>query len=149
VWIETPGPTGYWLELRRSYSFGPPPEAARRFWSVIESCWERALPLMRPEAMPGDVLDAVARVLRNHGYGLSDAHYSLHGIGLDAIEGMWAPGNERPLRENEVVSFHPAVTFSDENEALGLRFLGMTDNVLVTPSGGQRMTYDHDRMVEL
>jgi hypothetical protein len=29
--LEWGGPTGYWLELRPWFSFGPPPEAGRRF----------------------------------------------------------------------------------------------------------------------
>src|SRR5262249_10552104 len=140
---------GYWLELRRSYTFGHPPPEAQRFWSVIEACWDRALPMMRPGIMAGDVFKAVAEILGRHSYGLSDAHYSIHGIGLDAIEGMWAPGNDRVLFENEVISFHPAITFPSEEEAQRLRFVGMTDNVLVTASGGERLTYDHDHIVQL
>jgi Xaa-Pro aminopeptidase len=149
VWIETPGPTGYWLELRRCYSFGRPPDAARRYWDVVEAFWEEGLSKMRPGASGHDVMQAVGRILRKAGYSYSDSNYSIHGIGADAIEGMWYPGNDRELKANEVLSFHPAVLFPDPEEARRLSFLGMTDNVLVTAGGGVRLTYKSDRIIEL
>ncbi|MFO1060684.1 MAG: M24 family metallopeptidase, partial [Dongiaceae bacterium] len=149
IWIETPGPNGYWLELRRCYSFGPPPDPVRRYFELQQECWQVGLAAMRPGTTAGDVLAKVAVVLRRAGYGLSDGHFSLHGIGTDAIEGIWAPGNDGELLDGEVVSFHPSVTFTDEAEARQIRFIGMTDNVLVTPQGGVRLTYDTDRIVEL
>jgi Xaa-Pro aminopeptidase len=149
VWIETPGPTGYWLELRRCYSFGKPPENARRYWEVVEAFWEEGLSKMRPGASGRDVMQAVGHVLKKAGYSYSDTNYSIHGIGADAIEGMWYPGNDRELKANEVLSFHPAILFPDPEEARQLSFLGMTDNVLVTDGGGVRLTYETDRIIEL
>ncbi len=149
VWIETPGPTGYWLELRRCYSFGTPPDWVRRYFDLQQECWRVGLAAIRPGATAGLVMDAVANVLKREGYGLSDAHYSIHGIGTDAIEGLWFPGNDHELMDNEVLSFHPSVVITDEAEARRVRFIGMTDNVLVTPSGGVRLTYQSDDIVEL
>lgn len=149
VWIETPGPTGYWLELRRCYSFGEPPADVQRFWAVILEMWHAMLPTIRPGAMASAVMAAAGDVLTRHGYDLSEGGYGIHGIGTDAIEGMWVPGNDRVLKENEVVSLHPGVTFATEEEARRLRFIGTTDNVLVTPSGGERMTYASDCIVAL
>ena len=149
VWIETPGPTGYWLELRRCYSFGRPPDHARRYWQMIEEVWAEGLAKMRPGANGRDVMDSVDLVLRRAGYGYSDSMYSIHGIGTDAIEGMWFPGNDREFRAGEVLSFHPAVIFADSAEARKQSFLGMTDNVLVTETGGERLTYATDRIIVL
>ncbi len=149
VWIETPGPTGYWLELRRCYTFGPPPADVLRFWDVIEECWNVALRAIRPGVLASAVIAEAAGVLTRAGYGLSEGGYSIHGIGADAIEGMWIPGNDRVLEENEVVSLHPGVTFANNEEAERLRFIGTTDNVLVTAAGGERLTYPSDRIVAL
>jgi Xaa-Pro aminopeptidase len=149
VWIETPGPTGYWLELRRCYSFGRPPDKARRYWDVVEAFWHEGLGKMRPGANGSDVMESVGRILKKAGYSYSDSNYSIHGIGSDAIEGMWYPGNDRELKAGEVLSFHPAVIFPDPEEARQLSFLGMTDNVLVTDKGGLRLTYESDRIIEL
>jgi Xaa-Pro aminopeptidase len=149
VWIETPGPTGYWLELRRCYSFGAPPARVLRFWSLIEECWDVGLRAIGPGVLASEVMAKIGAVVRKAGYDLSDAGYSLHGIGADAIEGMWIPGNDRILEENEVVSLHPAITFTDEEEARQLRFIGTTDNVLVTAAGGERLTYPADHIINL
>jgi Xaa-Pro aminopeptidase len=137
------------LELRRCYTFGPPPEDVQRFWRVIDECWERALRAMRPGVLASAVVAECAKVLTQAGYDLSNGGYSIHGIGVDAIEGMWIPGNDRALKENEVVSLHPGVTFPTEEEALRLRFIGTTDNVLVTKDGGVRLTYPSDQIVAL
>lgn len=144
LWIETPGPTGYWLELRRSYSFGPPPAEVMEFWHLLQEVWKVALARIRPGATGADVLEAVTNIVKPYGCGISPSNYSIHGIGSDAIEGMWYPGNDKPLLEGEVVSFHPSLTFEDTQKAERLSFLGMTDNVLVTPNGGVRLTYPAD-----
>lgn len=149
VWIETPGPTGYWLELRRCYSFGPAPDHARRFWDMVEEFWAAGLAKMRPGSSGREIMAAVNKVVEKSGYSCSETNYSIHGIGADAIEGMWYPGNDRELKAGEVLSFHPAVMIPDPEEAKRLSFLGMTDNVLVTEAGGQRLTYQEDRIVEL
>jgi Xaa-Pro aminopeptidase len=149
VWIETPGPTGYWLELRRCYSFGPPPDPAKRFWHMVEEFWAAGLTKMRPGSSGREIMAAAGGVIEKSGYSYSDTNYSIHGIGADAIEGMWYPGNDRELKAGEVLSFHPAVMISDPDEAKQLSFLGMTDNVLVTEEGGVRLTYDADRIIEL
>ena len=44
-----------------------------------------------------------------------DAHYSIHGIGTDAIEGLWFPGNDHELVDREVLSFHPSVVITDDS----------------------------------
>ena len=149
VWIETPGPTGYWLELRRCYSFGPPPDDAKRFWEMTEEFWAEGLRKMHPGSSGRDVMDTVGRILEKSGYNYNDSLYSIHGIGTDAIEGMWFPGNDRELKAGEVLSFHPAVVITDPAEARRLSFLGMTDNILVTDRGGVRLTYDTDQIIVL
>jgi len=146
LWIETPGPAGYWLELRRSYSFGPPSPELQGFWTLVQEIWAEALPVIRPGATGADVLAVVERRIAGQRIGLSPSNYSLHGIGADAIEGMWAPGNDKPLLAGEVVSFHPSLTFDDPGMAERLSFIGMTDNVVVTPQGGVRLTYQTDEL---
>jgi Xaa-Pro aminopeptidase len=144
LWIETPGPSGYWLELRRSYCFGRPSDEAVRYWSVHEKIWAAALDAIRPGVTGQTVLEIVADLVKANHYEISPSNYSLHGIGSDAIEGMWYPGNDKPLLEGEVVSFHPSLVFSDPAEAERLSFLGMTDNILVTANGGERLTFPRD-----
>ena len=70
--------------------------------------------------------------------------FSLHGIGTDAIQGVWVPGRDRQLREDEVVNVHPTTEFSSEEEARKFSWLGITDNVHVTKDGGKFLTHDEN-----
>ena len=69
--------------------------------------------------------------------------YSLHGIGTDAIQGVWVPGKDRELRDTEVVNLHPTLEFSHEDLSK-YGWLGITDNALITPDGGKLMTLQPD-----
>ncbi|BCP54008.1 aminopeptidase P family protein [Kaistia sp. 32K] len=144
LWIESPGPSGYWLELRRSYCFGAPSAEIVEFWAMLDQVWATALEAMRPGVTGAEVFASIEPLLSAYGCRLSPSNYSLHGIGADAIEGMCYPGNDKPLLEGEVVSFHPSLVFDDAKKAERISFLGMTDNVLITPEGGLRLTYDSD-----
>lgn len=93
-------------------------------------------------------MDGVGAVTGKAGSSCSDSNYSIHGIGTNAIEGMWFPGNDREFKRGEVISFHPAVLFPDPEVARPISFLGMTDNILVTDQGGVRLTYESDHIVQ-
>jgi Xaa-Pro aminopeptidase len=151
IWIESPGNSGYWLELRRCYSFGSPPTKVREFWELQVEAAAAATTMLKSGARPSDVIRAVDDVMRKGGFECRQTNttYSLHGIGTDAIEGFVFPDDDVTLAENEVVSYHPAIQFADESEALQLRFIGITDNILVTAAGGERLTYTSDVLVEL
>lgn len=57
---------------------------------------------------------------------------------------MWVSGNDRVLLENEVVNIHPHRLFSTPEETAKFALFGLTDNILVTHSGGRWMTNDQD-----
>jgi Xaa-Pro aminopeptidase len=151
IWIESPGDSGYWLELRRCYSFGAPPDDVRRYWDLQVEAATAATGAMKPGTRVADVVAIVDGIVRTQGFECrsSNSTYSLHGIGTDAIEGFVYPDDNVELLENEVVSYHPAIHFPDEEQARRLRFVGITDNVLVTSGGGERLTYTSDVFVEL
>jgi Xaa-Pro aminopeptidase len=150
LWIESAGPSGFWLEFRRCYTFGAPSAQAREFWDLSVECFQRGLAALTPGAPAHAFSDAIKAVMGPAGYELgwsdpSDPHhmFSLHGIGTDAIQGVWVPGKDRELRENEVVNLHPTLDFSHED--LGeFGWLGITDNALITPEGGRLMTLKPD-----
>jgi hypothetical protein len=68
--------------------------------------------------------------------------FTLHGLDCDAIKGVWVPGNDRVLKDTEVVNIHPTVEFPTEEEFEKFGWLGITDNALVTPNGGEYMTHE-------
>jgi Xaa-Pro aminopeptidase len=160
VWIESAAPSGYWLEYRRCYSFGTPPDEFQRCWNLQKEAVAAGLAVTKPGVQAHEFAAAVQEVLKEEGgwdLGFSDpsdvhSMFSLHGIGTDAIQGVWVPGKDRELREDEVVNIHPTVQFQSEEEAHKFGWLGITDNVLITTDGGTLLTHDEavtDGFVEL
>ena len=148
--LEWGGPSGYWLELRRCFSFGPPTDDVRRFWDVRVESFDACVDIMRPGAQATDVLAARDAVYDRHGYPRPTApRYTLHGIGIDSLEPPWAPGNDRVLRPGMVLSLHPDIVVSEP--ALHARVGGITisDNILVTDGAPERMTDAEVPWIEL
>ena len=135
--LEWGGPTGYWLELRRCFSFGPPPDAVRR---LLGGARRDVRGVRRRDARRGVLARTSSpRATRTHArHGLtrrrSDVRYSAHGIGIDSLEPPWVPGKERELRAGMMLSLHPnAVARRRSRSAVGAVSVG--DNVLVTAGG--------------
>ncbi len=150
LWIESAGPSGFWLEFRRCYTFGKPSAEAQEFWKASVDCLHKGLEALRPGAPAHVFADAIETVMGAAGFELgwsdpNDTHhmYSLHGIGTDAIQGVWVPGKDRQLRANEVVNLHPTLEFSHE-DLRKFGWLGITDNALITPEGGRLLTLKPD-----
>ncbi|MGE2731480.1 M24 family metallopeptidase [Mycolicibacterium vaccae] len=149
VWIESAGPNGTWLEYRRMYSLGPVPPKYRDAWQVYTAAHQAGVAALRPGAMASEFVERVANVFRCAEIELDyssadDKHRSfhLHGIGTDAIQGVWVSGNDRVLVENEIVNVHPHRLFRTEQETADFGIFGLTDNIRVTPEGGRWMTND-------
>lgn len=149
VWIESAGPSGYWLEYRRCYTFGPPTAEVQHFWDLSVESTAAGLAAMKPGAMASEFVEGVQNYLKRESeyhLGYTDAAnphgmFSLHGIDCDAIKGVWVPGNDRVLKDTEVVNIHPTVEFPDHETFEKYAWLGITDNALVTESGGEYMTH--------
>lgn len=147
--LEWGGPSGYWLELRRCFSFGPPPDDVKRFWEARVETFEACLEVMRPGTSSEEILAARDRVYAKHGFTAEGSIvYSAHGIGIDSLEPPWVPGKERTLRENMVISLHPDVRV-DEQTSKRVGLVSVGDNVLVTPDGGRRLSYTTEEWVVL
>jgi Xaa-Pro aminopeptidase len=152
VWIESAAPSGYWLEYRRCYSFSPPPTEYRRVWDVTVAAVKAGLSVMKPGVMAHEFTAEVQRVYTEMAGWTCGFHdpkdikdtYTLHGIGTDAIQGVWVQGKPRVLLENEVVNIHPWIRWADPSDATKYSWLGITDNVLITPKGGILMTHPPD-----
>ncbi len=148
--LEWAGPSGYWLELRRNYCFGKPSDQARRFWDVRAEVFEACVAAMKTGASSNDILAARDRVNDKYGYGGRESvSYTAHGLGLDSLEPPWAPGKERIMETDMVINLHPHLTFSDPAAAQPVSALSLADNVRVTPTGGERLTYEYDELVDL
>jgi Xaa-Pro aminopeptidase len=147
--LEWGGPSGYWLELRRCFSFGPPSDAVRRFWEARVEAFEACVDAIVVGASSRNILSARDQVYDRHGLTAGEeVRYSAHGIGIDSLEPPWVPGKERVLREGMMLSLHPNVVLDDTDTAV-YGGVSVGDNVLVTARGARRMTYDTEEWVTL
>jgi Xaa-Pro aminopeptidase len=149
VWIESAGPNGTWLEYRRMFSLGPVSSEYRDAWQIYTAAHQAGVAAMTPGSMASVFVERVADAFRSGGIELDystpdDKHRSfhLHGIGTDAIQGVWVSGNDRVLMEDEVVNIHPHRLFRTAQETAMFGLFGLTDNIRVTPDGGRWMTND-------
>lgn len=144
--LEWAGPSGYWVELRRCFSFGDPPAAVQRFWDMRRESFTACAEAMKPGARSADVIAARDRVLRAYGEAPSDSRrYTAHGIGLDAHEAPWFPGNDQELRAGMMMNLHPQVSVADPAARARLGGISISDNILITDAGSTRIA---DQQVE-
>jgi Xaa-Pro aminopeptidase len=147
--LEWGGPSGYWLELRRCFSFGTPSDPVRRFWEARVEAFEACVDAVVVGASSSDIVSARDRVYGPYGLTAGEeVRYSAHGIGIDSLEPPWVPGKERMLREGMMLSLHPNVVLDDADAAV-YGGVSVGDNVLVTAQGARRMTYDTEEWVTL
>ncbi len=148
--LEWGGPSGYWLELRRNYSFGKPSDQVKRFFEIRLETLEACIAAMKTGGHSMDIVAARDRVNDKYGYGGRESvGYTAHGIGLDSLEPPWAPGKDRIMETDMVINLHPHLSFSDPAEALAVSGISLSDNIRVTPTGGERMTDWTDELVDL
>ncbi len=130
---------GYWTEMTTHFAFGGFPEAFlamfEGYWAAFEAGRDRA----RPGTSQGAIAAAADAALAARGYIVAGKHTpDCHSIGLDGGDGPNAIAEpEFPLVENMVLSLHPGAELA-RGEALLV-----SDNVLVTAHGGERLS-PHD-----
>ena len=148
--LEWQGPSGYWLELRRNYCFGKPSDEARRFWDIRCEVFQACIDAMKSGHSSDEVLAARDRVNDKYGFGGRElVSYSAHGLGTDSLEPPWSPGKERIMETDMVINLHPHSTFSDPAAYQSVSALSLADNIRVTPTGGERLTYPEDELIDL
>ena len=75
--------------------------------------------------------------------------FTAHGIGVDSLEPPWVPGKERIMQEGMMINLHPAIKFDDPEVGAALGGISIADNVLVTATGGDRITDQVDEWIVL
>jgi len=128
-------PWGYWLEMTALLSFRELPDDACRLLQAYLQAVDNSAAL----AKPGNTLDMISKAndqtFLDLGYVVAGKHTpDCHTIGLDGYDGpsLWAP--DTVLEANMVLSFHPGTVMEGN---LGLL---VSDNFLVTPEGGVRLS---------
>ena len=148
--LEWAGPSGYWLELIRCFSFGPPPPRIRDYWEARVETFLACAEVMKPGTSSDDISRARDAVYAKHGLSAEGVKtYTAHGIGVDVTEPPWVPGKERVLQENMVLAVHPELHLDDPDDVRTLGKINVADNVVVTQQGGQRLTDTMDEWIVL
>jgi Xaa-Pro dipeptidase len=135
--FELIGPLGYWMELSRMVSIGPPTELAQRLNVAVAAGLEAGGDALATGADPAAAQRAIEAAAAEHG--TRCAYWSGHGIGQDVIEEPWvgldvvqdrdAPPAE-PLAAGMVLSLHPFV-IDDDDRGIGY----MADTFVVGTEG--------------
>lgn len=148
--LEWGGPSGYWVELRRCFSFGPPSDQVRRFYDMQVDVFAACVAAHKAGSSSEEVAAARERAASKYGYtGTGILAYTAHGIGVDSLEPPWVPGKERILQENMVLNLHPNLMIPDEAIGMAMGGVSLADNVLVAAEGGIRMTDKIDTWIAL
>jgi Xaa-Pro aminopeptidase len=123
--FELIGRSGYWMELSRMVTIGPPTELQLRMNAAVRAGLAAAAERMQPGARPQDVQRAILEAVEAEG--ARSAYWSGHGIGLDVIEEPWVglevvqdaeATSEWVIEPNMAISLHPFVADVD-GQAMG------------------------------
>jgi Xaa-Pro dipeptidase len=124
----------YWARIMRMLSIGTPPAAARELYERMRAVQDEQMQFLRPGAIPHELDEHVRSGLPRDiwqmqlsGYALAFRERSIIGGEADRFRITW--GEYRPLRDRMV--FHLYLTVGD---------ISISETVLVTPNGGQRLT---------
>lgn len=140
---------GYWCDFKRMASLGEPSAADLHDYEIAREAIEAATALLRPGAIPAEIVRAAWDVIRRRGYGdfvdwCREAGWQAigHGVGLDVHE---RPGlalhNDTPLEAGMTISIEPFVSLGGVtpfHQAAGK--FGLEDSVLVTETGHEILT---------
>jgi Xaa-Pro aminopeptidase len=135
----TPQVDGYYAQVCRSLTVGPPSAEQQQSFAVFKAAADAALAMIRPGVTAAEVADAENAVFAAAGYGeYCTAQYTRvrgHGLGLhfDEEPMLW-PDVDFPIRAGMVLIAHP-------NTYLPLAgYMVFGDSVLVTETGCELLT---------
>jgi Xaa-Pro aminopeptidase len=128
VLIEVNGPGGFYCELGRALSVGPPSTEMQDAVGIAREAQQVTLRMIEPGANPGDIIRATNDFLEKKGY-LPDRRAYAHGQGYDLVE--------RPLiREDEPMKLQAGMNFTVHPAATNSRvWVVVCDNYLLTETG--------------
>lgn len=101
---------GYFSDITRMASLGPPTEGYAEVHAVVEAAVAAALAVIRP-GVPGHLVDKAARdVIADAGYGAFFTHRTGHGLGSEIHEPPYMTGTaEFVLEEGMVFTIEPGI----------------------------------------
>ena len=129
-------PWGYWTEMTAVMSFRPLEEEADRLLRTYLEAVDNSSALAKPGMKLRAISDANDQTFIDCGYTIAGKHTpDCHPIGLDGSDGPSSLADpDFTLEANQVLSFHPGTVLPENRGFL------ISDNFLVTPTGGVRLS---------
>jgi Xaa-Pro aminopeptidase len=129
-------PWGYWLEMTTVFSFRELPEEVEGLLEAYLQAVDNSAAVAKPGNALRMISEANDQALRDLGFPVVGKHTpDCHSTGLDGSDGPnSAAAPEFKLKPNMVLSFHPGPVLEDNRGFL------ISDNFLVTPEGGVRLS---------
>lgn len=138
---------GFWTDITRTYSVGPPEPRVRAMFDAIFEARDAALAALRPGVQAATVDRAARSVLERRGFGTKFTHSTGHGVGFAAIDHdampRLHPASHDVLTSGMVFNVEPAIY---EPGVLGIRHC---DVVLLEASGPRILTEFQTTLDEL
>lgn len=129
---------GYWTDVTRTYTVGPPSERQTAMRRAIDEAGAEALRAVRPGAQGCEVDCAARSIMRRHGFGEAFRHSTGHGVGFAAANANGMPRihpkSSDVLEEGMTFNIEPAAYFDGYG---GMRHC---DVVAVTHDGAEVIT---------
>lgn len=128
ILIEVNGPGGFYTEISRIFTLGPPSQELQDAFDVAKEAQELTLKMLKPGADPKEIWEANNEFLQKKGYEPEKRLYA-HGQGYDLVE--------RPLiRYDEPMRIKAGMNITVHPAAVTPRvWAGICDNYLVTEDG--------------
>jgi Xaa-Pro dipeptidase len=118
---------GYWGDLTRCGTAGPPSDWARRAWELVREAQAAAIAACRAGAPARDVDAAQRRIVERDGDLGRCIHGAGHAVGIEVHEPPYlVPRTEAPLRPGTVLTIEPGIY------ATGVGGIRLEDDVAVT-----------------
>lgn len=126
--IEVNGPGGFYAELARIFSLGPPSSELQEAFGTAVEAQSLILKLLKPGADPRELAEANDRFLQDRGYA-PERRLFAHGQGYDLVERPLIRHDEpMPIQAGMNINVHPAAA----NPRV---WATVCDNYLVTEEG--------------
>lgn len=129
-------PWGYWLEMTTIYAFQELPDEVQAMLDGYLMAVENSSAAAKAGNTFRDISEANDNTLRELGFPVAGKHTpDCHSTGLDGSDGpSTASDPDFILKPNMVLSFHPGTVLENDRGFL------ISDNFLVTPEGGVRLS---------
>jgi Xaa-Pro aminopeptidase len=126
---------GYFFDVTRTMSVGPPDPRAQEMWGLVNEALDAALRTVRPGTPAGELTRVAQQVIVQRGHGAHFMHPVGHGVGLQLHEPpSLHPQSRELLQEGMTLAVEPAIYIQDWG---GLR---IEETVVVTHDGYESLS---------